>query len=207
VYLPRQFVAPPERLAAFLALPRLAELVTRSSAGLTASSLPLLYEPREGAPGSFVGHLARANAQWSDLADDEALVIIGGPDAYVSPIEYPSRLATGEVVPTWNYLSVQGHGRLVVHDDPAWTRALVTRLTDLAEAPRSERWAVADAPADYIDAQLQAIVGFEVLLDRLEGNWKLSQNRRPEDRRGVLDAFAAGDPREREVAEEMRWNG
>jgi transcriptional regulator len=207
VYLPRHFQASDSQLADFLRRGVLAELVTRSSAGLTASTLPLLFDPGSGEHGAFVGHLARANPQWSDLVDDEALVIVRGPDAYVSPSYYESHDDPGRVVPTWNYLSVQGHGRLVVHDDSAWTSALVQRLTAHHETGRPDPWSVSDAPAEFVESQLRAIVGIEIALDTLEGKWKLSQNRERADFESTLEHLADGSSREREVAEAMRQVG
>lgn len=203
MYLPRHFAAPPGRVEEFLALPRLAEVVTHTSSGLAASTLPLLYEPASQAAGRFLGHFARANPQCAGQDGDEVLVIVRGADGYVSPASYPSHRETGEVVPTWNYLTVQGHGCLVIHDDASWTRAVVTRLTTAMEGDRTEPWSVEDAPGAFLDAQLRAIVGFEVLLDRLEGKWKLSQNRLPADRDGVVAQMAGGSARDKEVAVEM----
>jgi transcriptional regulator len=195
---------PAGRVEEFLAVPRLSQLVTRASSGMVATTLPLIYERADDGPGTFLGHLARANPQWSDLIDDEALVIVAGPDAYVSPASYATRRRTGRVVPTWNYVSVQGHGRLVVHDEPDWIERLVRTLTDAAERGRADRWSVDEAPSPFLAGQLQGIIGVEVVLDRLEGKWKLSQNRTEDDRDGVARDLAVGTPREREVAAEMR---
>ncbi len=164
-----------------------AELVTFDGEGLVASTVPLLLDPDAGPLGTLRGHLARANPQWrTATAAVEALVIVRGPDAYVSPSAYPSKAVDGKVVPTWNYLTVQARGPLVVHDDPAWTKSLVSALTDRHEAARAEPWAVTDAPEDYVAAMLRAIVGIEIPISRLEGKWKVSQNRPAADRDGVV---------------------
>jgi transcriptional regulator len=204
MYLPPHFRAPGDELATFLRVPRFADLVTHGTGGLVASSLPLLFEPAAGPAGSFVGHLARANPQWSDLASDEALVLLRGPDAYVSPAYYPTRRLSGEVVPTWNYLSVQAHGRILVHDDPLWTERLVRRLTAAHEDHRLEPWSVDEVPRAYLAAQLRAIVGIEIAIEHLEGKWKLSQNRSSPDREGVIENLSSGSPSERAVAAAMR---
>jgi transcriptional regulator len=203
VYLPRHFEAPEGELARFLSSAQAADLITRAAAGLVASTLPLLFDADSQPKGTFYGHLARANPQWSDLVSDEALVLVRGPEAYVSPSYYPSKAEHGQVVPTWNYISVQARGRLIVHDDPAWTEALVRRLTEHHEGARSNPWSVDDAPQEYVHAQLHAIVGIEVQIEELSGKWKLSQNRPAADIVGVISGLQHGTPREAEVAEVM----
>jgi len=159
----------------------LATLVTQNTGGVEANHLPLLLED-----GVLRGHFARANPVWKSLNPDaEALAIFLGPHAYVSPNWYPSKAETGKAVPTWNYITVHAHGRLTVRDDPVWLRAHVGALSAAHEAGRAAPWSVADAPADYIDGMLRAIVGFEISIVRLEGKWKLSQNRSAADIEGV----------------------
>jgi transcriptional regulator len=114
------------------------------------------------------------------------LAIFHGPSAYVSPSLYPTKRATGKVVPTWNYAVAHAHGRLRAIEDPGWLRALVERLTTRHERGRQVPWQLADAPADFVQAQLQAIVGLEIAVTRLVGKWKMSQNRGPADRAGVV---------------------
>jgi transcriptional regulator len=114
-----------------------------------------------------------------------------GPHAYVSPSWYPSKAQTGKAVPTWNYIMVQARGPITLHDDPQWLRAHVAALSARHEAARPEPWTLEDAPAGYIDTMLKAIVGFEVAITKLEGKWKLSQNRSAADIEGVRDAFAS----------------
>ncbi|WP_028238790.1 FMN-binding negative transcriptional regulator [Stutzerimonas azotifigens] len=182
----------------------LATLITHGAQGLQASPLPLVLARDEGPFGTLYGHFARANPQWRDLADGEALVLFTGPDAYVSPSFYPSKAEHGRVVPTWNYLSVQARGRAETIEEPQRLLALLRRLSDRHEAGRPQPWRVEDAPRDFLDSQLRAIVGFAMPIARLEGKWKLSQNRREADRQGVIQGLAAsGSPGDAAVAARM----
>jgi transcriptional regulator len=206
VYLPVAFhESRPEVVAAFLAEHPLAQLVTMSADGLVATPLPMLYEPAVDGMGSLVGHVARANSQWSATDPTvEALAIFTGANAYVSPNWYPSKQEHGKVVPTWNYESVHVRGALVVHDDREWKLALVTRLTERHESSLTSRWEVADAPPDYIDSMLKAIVGVEVRITSLQAKRKLSQNRSTADVAGVIEGLAARGGDAARVAEAMR---
>ena len=185
---------------------RLPTLVSHGSQGLLASHLPLLLVPDEGEYGTLYGHFARANPQWRDLAEDsEVLVIFQGPEAYISPSWYAAKAEHGKVVPTWNYISVQAHGRAEVFDDAERLLQLVSRLSALHEADRPQPWAVSDAPREYIDSMLRAIVGFALPIKRLEGKWKLGQNRSSADQVGVREGLtASSDARDRELAAQMR---
>lgn len=178
----------------------LATVVSRGASGLQASHLPLLLEPAEGEFGTLYGHFARANPQWRDLENGgEALAVFSGPDAYVSPGWYPSKAEHGKAVPTWNYIAVHAHGRAELFNEPERLLHLLGRLSERHEAGRAQPWAVSDAPRDYIDAMLRAIVGFALPIQRLDGQWKLSQNRSPADQRGVhqgLNSSAASGDRE-----------
>jgi transcriptional regulator len=167
-------------------------LVTLGADGLDASFVPLVIDDEAAV---VTGHLARANRQWC-RADTtvEALLTWVGPDAYISPNYYPSTRVHGKVVPTWNFLTVQARGTLVVHEDNDWKRAQVTELTVVHESSLPEPWSVDDAPADYIDARLGAIVGFEVRLTSIVGKWKLSQDRSDADVAGVIAALRAFGP-------------
>ncbi len=175
------------------------DLVTATDDGLLATLMPMLWDepgsrPGLGPWGALVGHVARNNAQWRTPAIGDAMVIVRGPDAYISPRWYAAKREHGRVVPTWNYVTVQAHGRLVVHDDVEWLETNVRRLTDAHEADAGEPWSVDDAPRRYIDGQLRAIVGIEVLLDRVVGKWKLGQNRSDEDIGGAIAGLeAAGE--------------
>ena len=167
----------PELLHAAMRAHPLATLVTHGPAGLTANLVPFTLVPGEDGPDLLRAHLARANPQLVDLrAGGEALVIFQGPQAYVTPSWYPSKQEHGKVVPTWNYILVQAHGRPKVIDDAGWLRAQIDALTTLQEADRDDPWAVNDAPADYVAAQLKGIAGVEIAVERIEGKWKASQN-------------------------------
>lgn len=169
---------------------RLSILVTQGEGGLEASHIPIWLDPAEGERGTLYGHLARANPQGRRLGSREiGLVICPGPDAYVTPSWYPSKPETGRAVPTWNYVAVHAAGPVEVFTDPARLRGLLARLTDQHEAGRPQPWSLADAPPDYLEAQLAGIVGFRLEIARLDGKWKLSQNRSPTDRQGVIDGL------------------
>jgi transcriptional regulator len=174
----------------------LALLITDGPGGLAASPIPFLVFPEEGANGTLRGHMARANGQWQDLQGGaECLAVFQGAQGYVTPSWYPNKEATHKVVPTWNYVTVQAWGRPAVIDDAAWVRRLVVDLTGAQEQARPQPWSPSDAPEDYLAAMLQMIVGIEIPIDRIEGKWKLSQNREEIDRLGVIKGMgAAADP-------------
>lgn len=191
MYLPSHFAEPRvEVLHSALQRAGLATLVTCGADGLDATHLPVLLEPEPGPLGRLVGHVARANPQWRVAADGApALVVVLGPDAYVSPSWYASKREDGKVVPTWNYVAVHAHGTLRGFEDRDRLLEVVTRLTEREEAARPHPWKVADAPPEYVDALLKGIVGVELTITRLEGKWKASQNRSEADRRGVRDGL------------------
>ena len=171
---------------------RLAVVITHDEQGLQASHLPLLFSPDQGPNGTLYGHFARANPHWKALQNGaEALVIFAGADAYISPGFYPSKAEHGKVVPTWNYVAVHAYGTAEVFTDADRLLNLVSTLTDRHEAGRAQPWTVAEAPADYIDGMLKAIVGFALPIQRLEGKRKLSQNRSTADIAGVREGLAA----------------
>jgi transcriptional regulator len=207
MYLPRHFARDDAAAAIeLISRVRLAELVTSDGRGLVASSIPMLFDEETGAEGALIGHVARANTQWSSYDPRlGALAIFRGPDAYISPSWYPTKAEHGKVVPTWDYASVHVTGHLVVHDDEAWKRALVTRLTERQESARPQPWSIRDAPAEFVDAQLRAIVGLELVIERLEAKWKLSQNQPERNLDGVVAGLEAeGTPRQLEVAAMIR---
>ncbi|MFJ3483962.1 FMN-binding negative transcriptional regulator [Pseudomonas sp. NPDC090202] len=183
---------------------RLATLVTFDESGLQASHIPLLLNTDEGPNGTLYGHLAKANPQWKALASGQALLIFQGPDAYISPSFYAAKAEHGKVVPTWNYLAVHVYGHAEVFTDAERLLAVVSGLTDKHEAARAEPWAVSDAPSDYIDAMLRAIVGFAIPIERIEGKRKLNQNRSAEDIAGVARGLAASqDQTDQQIARLM----
>lgn len=175
----------PAILAQIMREARLATLVTATDEGLIATPLPLYLDESEGEHGTLYGHLAKANPQWKAAPLGEALVMFSGPDAYVTPSWYASKREHGKVVPTWNYVAVHAYGPVEFFEDAERLLAQVTRLTELHEEPRTEPWAVSDAPAAFIQSQLKGIVGVRLPISRLEGKRKISQNRPEADRVGV----------------------
>lgn len=185
---------------------RLAVVITHSEEGLQASHLPLLLNPDAGANGTLYGHFARANPQWKALQQGaETLVIFSGADAYITPAFYPAKAEHGKVVPTWNYVAVHAYGTAQVFTEADRLLQLVSALTDRHESAREQPWKVADAPADYIDGMLKAIVGFALPIQRLEGKRKLSQNRSAADIAGVREGLSASsDALDQALAHLMR---
>ena len=165
-------------------------LISFGQSGLLASPIPFLYRENNGRP-MLVCHLARANPHWKDLLDlKECLVVFQGIDGYVTPSWYPSKQTTHKVVPTWNYEMVQIKGVPKVVESTDWLRGLVGDLTDSMEATRKSPWRVDDAPSDFIDSQLRAIVGLEIDITAIQGKWKMSQNRPTDDAKGVVKGLS-----------------
>lgn len=190
MYIPSHFaIAQPDALHHILRAHPLGILVTHTAAGLDANHLPFEFDPARGALGTLTGHVARANPVWQQCADGaEVLVIFRSVESYISPNWYPSKHETHRQVPTWNYDVVHAHGHLTVRDDEPFVRGVVARLTRTHEAQEPRPWKMGDAPPDYIDAMLQAIVGIEIAVTQLEGKAKLSQNRELRDREGAVAA-------------------
>jgi transcriptional regulator len=185
----------------------LAILVSNGGDGFPEISyLPLLLDEADGAHGSLLGHLARANPHWISLAETgKATAVFDGANAYISPAWYPTKQVHHKHVPTWNYEAVHAVCRVEVFEDGARLRDVVTRLTNRHEAGRAEPWTIDQAPAGYIEAMLKAIIGVKLSIDALHGKRKLSQNRAPEDRQGVREALAASaDPGDQGVWRSMR---
>jgi transcriptional regulator len=169
----------------------LATLVT-ATGGLDANLVPFLIAPERGDKGVLRAHMARANQQLAVLRQGgEAMVIFQGPQNYITPSWYASKAEHGKVVPTWNYVVVQAWGTPQVIDDPTWLRVQVGELTNKQEQMRAKPWNVADAPEAFVTSQLQGIVGLEIPIERIEGKWKVSQNRPESDRRTVVDSLRA----------------
>ncbi|HEY1607993.1 MAG TPA: FMN-binding negative transcriptional regulator [Paraburkholderia sp.] len=167
-------------------------LITHGPDGLDANHLPFEFDAARGPFGTLRAHVARSNPVWREAATSpDALVIFQGPTAYISPTWYPSKHETHRQVPTWNYIVVHAHGRIVVHDDEAFVRGLVARLTRKMEAGEPMPWKMGDAPADYITQMLGAIVGLEIEVTKLTGKWKLSQNKTPADMRNAGETLLA----------------
>lgn len=170
----------------------LATLVTLAPDGLVANHIPMEIDPEPLPWGTLRGHVARANPVWQSYAKDvQALAIFMGSQTYITPSWYKTKQDTGKVVPTWNYAVVHAYGPIGIVDDRTWLRNLVERLTRAHEAGRQPSWAVTDAPDDFIEKQLKAIVGIEIPIVRLDGKWKVSQNREPADRAGVVSGLRA----------------
>ncbi len=171
-----------------------AMLATTSADGPVVSHAPVLLDRSKGANGTLIGHLAKANPHWQQYdPDTTALAVFQGAHGYVTPSWYPSKQEHGRVVPTWNYAVVHARGWLTFFEDTDRLRGIVEGLTDRHEAGRAEPWALSDAPEKFIDAQLRGIVGFELAIETLEGKHKLSQNRLPADREGVIAGLAEQD--------------
>ncbi|WP_449430522.1 FMN-binding negative transcriptional regulator [Pseudomonas putida] len=185
---------------------RLAILVSHGEQGLMATHLPVLLNTEEGEFGTVYAHLARANRQWHDLAQgSEALLVFPGADAYVSPSYYPSKADNPKVVPTWNYLAVHAYGPAAVIHQAEPLLDIVSRLSQRHEQGRSQPWSVADAPSDYLEGMLRAIVGIRLPIARLQGARKLSQNRSAEDIEGVREGLSnSADYLDNQLAAQMR---
>jgi len=169
---------------------RSATLVTATKEGLIGTPMPVILEANEGAQGTLYAHVARANPQWNLEPSCEAMAIFTGPQAYISPSWYATKQETHKVVPTWNYVAIHAYGPVEFFDDSDRLLDVVTRLTDLHESPRADRWRVSDAPVDFIKAQLKGIVGLRIPITRLDGKRKMSQNRPAADRAGVIHALS-----------------
>jgi transcriptional regulator len=205
MYVPRHFsLTDMAQIEAFVDAAQAANLVTFDGTRPVATLLPVIWERPERAaragsaqvdPGSYgrlLGHIAIANTQWQTAAPGAgALAIVHGPQAYISPAWYESKARHGRVVPTWNYETVHMSGTVTFHQDSEWLRAFVTRLTRRHEDGREHPWAVSDAPPEYIDGQLRAIVGVELTITSIEAKQKLSQNRSELDREGVVAGLRA----------------
>ncbi len=203
MYLPSSFAEnDPDEIARIVDTHPLAQLVVGGSDGLVATPVPMLrvVDPATGVT-TFRGHLAKANPA---LVEGPALLLFLGVDAYVSPSAYPSKAEHGRVVPTWNYETVQVRGNLVLHPEPAWVLDIVRALTNVHESHRNAPWSVEDAPSDYIDGMLRAIVGIEVMPTSIVAKRKLSQNRSQADSAGVVADLAAGDALQQRTSEAMK---
>lgn len=197
MYIPASFrESRRERLHGLIVQYPLGLFVTHGGNGLEASPLPFLLYADEGKHGVLRAHMAKANPHWKSLARQaECLIVFQGPEGYVTPSWYPSKAETHKAVPTWNYATVQVWGSPQVTEDAAWLRRQLDDLTAFHERPRPFPWSVSDAPAEYIANQMKAIVGIEIPISRIEGKWKMSQNKDDADREGVVNGMRSeGDP-------------
>jgi transcriptional regulator len=167
-------------------------LVTVGPSGLVANHVPFLIDPEASKLGTLRAHIARANPLWREFDPaQEALVIFQGAERYITPSWYETKRETGKVVPTWNYTVVHAYGPMKVIEDQAWLRRQIEDLTRFNEAARAEPWTVTDAPDSFVAAMARGIVGIEIEIARIEGKWKVSQNRPEGDRRGVVEGLRA----------------
>ena len=179
-----------EVMQALVASQPLSTLVTLSDEGLVADQIPMLLRPGEGPFGTLVGHVARANPLWRQTRlDMPVLAIFQGPQHYISPSWYPTKQEHGKVVPTWNYVVVQARGLLQIHDDPDWVRQQATQITNQQERTSAKPWAVDDAPRDYTDSMIKAVVGISIEVTLWSGKWKVSQNQPAVNRAGVVQSL------------------
>jgi transcriptional regulator len=187
MYIPTAFVEQrPQELQRLIVEHPLGVLVTHGEGGLDADHLPFEFDPRQGEHGTLRAHVARANPVWREVASGEpVLVVFSAQEAYISPSWYPSKHESHRQVPTWNYRVVHAHGKMVVRDDEKFVRGVIARLTRAHEASQPVPWKMSDAPKDYIDTMVKAIVGIEIEVTRLVGKSKLSQ--------GAADALRQHD--------------
>lgn len=165
-------------------------LITHGSSGLDANHIPFELVAEDGELGVLRAHVARANPVWQEVANgDEVLVVFHAGDAYISPNWYPSKHELHKQVPTWNYMVVHAHGRITILDDERYVRGVVGRLTRTHEASEAKPWKMGDAPKDYVDTMVKAIVGVQVEITRLVGKSKLSQNKEARDIQGAAEAL------------------
>ena len=196
MYMPKQFEEPrTEFMHDLIRSWPLATLVTLSSSGLNANHIPFHLSEDPAPFGTLRGHVAGANPMWQDLVQDvQTIAVFHGPEAYITPSWYPTKKETGKVVPTWNYAVVHAYGNLRVVDDALWLRALLEKLVSQNEKQFSEPWSLQDAPADFIEKMIGSIVGFEIVITRLLGKWKVSQNQPVQNREGVIQGLRKGKP-------------
>lgn len=185
MYTPRHFGMTAELQQRMLAAPAAGDLITHGPSGLLATHLPYLFDADLGEQGSLLLHVARPNQQWREAVEGEALFIITMASDYISSLWYPSAADSGKYVPTWDYATLHVYGRLIAHDDLAWTTMAAQRLMRAHET----RVGLADMPEAYLAGQLRAIVGLQLEVTRIEAKAKLSQNRTPEDVHGVIDGL------------------
>ncbi|RQV69639.1 FMN-binding negative transcriptional regulator [Burkholderia cenocepacia] len=193
MYVPAHFSVPDiEELHALIKEHPLGVLVANTPSGLDANHIPFEFEAKEGEHGMLRAHVARSNPIWQEVKDgDEVLVVFRGEEAYITPSWFPSKHEFHRQVPSWNYKVVHLHGKIRICDDERFVRGMVARLTRTHEASQPEPWKMTDAPADYIDTMLKAIVGMEIEVTRITGKFKLSQNRELRDRLSLGEALIA----------------
>jgi transcriptional regulator len=201
VYVPPKHAVDEEAAWAIIREAGAGMLVVAKSDGLQSVFVPVVVSEDRT---KILSHVAKANSWWRSLSDgDQVLGLFLVASAYVSPSNYPSRFESPGMVPTWNYVAAEVRGRLTVHDDPDWLQRQVRVLTGQFEAGRSPEWRVEDAPSEYVERQVKAIVGIEIDVEAIQGKAKLSQNRPAVDHDSVRDNLAQGTAAERNVAARM----
>jgi transcriptional regulator len=183
VYIPRHFKASDEVVQEFLSHIESGHVVSNSEKGLISTLIPLIYNQETHA---FLGHIAKQNDQASLATNQEALLISVLNETYISPNWYASKAEHHKVVPTWDYMLIHAYGELVIHNDADWILKQVTRLTNRFEKDQPRPWSVDQAPIDYVEGQIRAIVGIELKLSRIEVSFKMSQNKSEADLDGVI---------------------
>jgi transcriptional regulator len=193
MYIPKHFEETrPEVLHGLMRSHPFATLVVLGADGLIVNHLPMLLDPAAGPFGTLRCHVARANPLWKALPGAvQAMAIFQGPDSYISPSWYPTKREHGKAVPTWNYAVVHAQGQPRAVDDRAWLFAHVSEMAALHEASQPVPWKIADAPPDFIDSMVAAIVGIEMPLSQVSGKWKMSQNRPAVDKPAIVAALEA----------------
>lgn len=192
MYVPSQFEQNNlETLHALMRAHPLATWVTRSDADIIVNHIPFFLDRQQGEFGTLRAHVARANPVWKTCSSHESVVIFHGPQSYISPSWYPAKRESGRVVPAWNYVVVHAHGTAKIYEDRIWLLRNVSELSDAQEHERADPWRVSDAPGEYIDRLLGAIVGIEIPIARLVGKWKASQHRPPAETAKVIDELHA----------------
>jgi transcriptional regulator len=198
MYIPKQFEEQNvETMHALIRARPLATLITLSPDGLDANHIPLHISAAPAPFGTLRGHVARSNPVWHDhVKEVDALAVFHGPDAYITPSWYATKKETGKVVPTWNYATVHASGSLRIIEDAAWLRAQLEALTAHNEATFQKPWAVSDAPREFTDKLIEAIVGIEIVITKLSGKWKVSQNQPPQNQASVIEGLNASGIRD-----------
>lgn len=208
MYLPAHFQE--SRLEAQLALIAanpLAAIVWQSPDGMVADHIPLFFQADSVGKGRLIGHVAKNNPLWQFAADTEVLVIFQGANAYISPNWYATKSETGKAVPTWNYSVVHVYGRIRAITDPTWIRQQLSTLTALHEQSQAQPWHMAEAPTDYMERMLNAVVGIEIEVSQMLGKAKMSQNQVPPNQHSVAAALQdVGSEMANEVAAQMLAN-
>ncbi|MCC6973903.1 MAG: FMN-binding negative transcriptional regulator [Anaerolineae bacterium] len=203
MYIPKHFEEPDVSvLHALIRSHPLGTWVVPTREGLVVNHVPFLIDATRGEYGTLIGHVARANPVWKSFTMESACVVIfQGPQTYITPSWYPTKQTHGKAVPTWNYAVVHAHGTALSVDESDWLLKHVTELSDLHESERAIPWSVSDAPPDYIDNMLKAIIGIEIPISTLVGKWKMSQNRPQSDQWGTITGLhERGDSNSRQVA-------